>query len=117
MFDRLSLAENFQCYSFNGIKRMDLIYLALNLLKEDKVIDIVEYVKLFKKIKKWENTYGETTKAELKRTIIEIKKLKNILNKNRTYSRKEAQRDLAKYRKKASELQFSINNFKKTLTS
>ena len=92
---------------------MELVYLTINMLKEKRIIDSYDYKKLFKKIKKWENTFGNNTKAELKKTIIKIKELKNILKRNRTKTRSTTQSELKTFSKKATNLQNKIIEYKK----
>lgn len=99
----------------NYISEIELVYLLINMLKEKRIIDSYDYKKLFKKIKKWENTFGNNTKAELKKTIIKIKELKNILKRNRTKTRSTTQSELKTFSKKATNLQNKIIDYKKKL--
>ena len=99
----------------NYISEIELVYLLIHMLKEKRIIDSYDYKKLFKKIKKWENTFGNNTKAELKKTIIKIKELKNILKRNRTKTRSETQSELKIFSKKATNLQNKIIDYKKKL--
>lgn len=94
---------------------MELVYLTINMMKEKKMIDNYDFKKLIKKIKKWENNFGNNTKSELKKTIIKIKELKNILKRNRTKTRSETQSELKIFSKKATNLQNKIIDYKKKL--